>query len=1168
MRTARLFLLLVVTVGTVLALTTDAFAAPTFEQASTFPIESSAFVRATAVNETGAGGVEPGTVYAVGREGNGSGSKLWVLEKTGELINAVDLPVGLPVGIAVDRATGDLAIEYGGNVVAEIRSPNGLQSVTTFGEPATAADGEIGESPAKVHSIIQNGIAIGEGCAVYLSDLGPAGEIGGQHSRILRFSPQTPGICSNYSYAGQSADITAFRKEEGGGVLATDAHGNIYSAGPSSIYRFSLNSPGAPSCTYKVPGNALLAMTVNPLSEEVFYASQSDSAGHQLSCVGSAFQVSPSTTKFAITPPPSGTLFVGGFSFNGTASFAAGRPAGVLYGGNEHGLGYIFSAPIEHQAPAIEATFVSNVTSTSAVLNTRINPKGSSVRYVFQYVSEAAYEANPEGERFTGGKEVPTGGAALGEAAQVALQGSAVATGLTPGTTYRYRVVAVAGTEVSVGAVEAFRTFPILPPGLADGRRYELVSPSLKNGGEVLPANPGISSCGCGKPGFNFGRFPTVSAPDGEAVAYEGQPFSVTQGGIQENEYLSRRSPTGWETTTLTSPLQESGEERGLRALSENLAQGVIYQGTQSLSPAGPPFVPNLYTFPTGSPESTAPLLKVGQAFNREAAELKLTYVGASKDFSRVFFEANDALTGETPFAPAAEDGGRERMNLYEWSPAGLALVNVEPGNVSSAPGGSVGAPKQGQGERKVAFVTHAISADGSRVFWTSEAGKTFVRIDGKRTLEIPGVGDCRDGSAAIERGHCFVNASADGSKVLMSDGEIYSINSGETAYEPAIDLTTNEEGVHEGTFQGLVGANEELSQVYFVASASLTGGAEAGTCEKAGSGQAKEEEEVGLVPPGFGCNLYSWGDGGTSLIGTVLASDDEAGSGWSGPIPYHTAETSPNGEWLAFLSMARLTGQDEVGPCSFSRSVNGREFFQHACSEVFLYNAPTGRLVCASCSPAGAPPLGNAHLPTTEGANASTPQLRYLTDSGRLFFDSQDSLVPGDTNGGGPPGLAVEDVYEYEQAGYGTCSSPFAEGGCLSLISAGSGTGDSNFLASDSSGRNVFFTTRDRLTPSDTDELIDLYDAREGGGLPVTEPQPGCLGEGCQTWSAPPAEAAPSSTRASELPAASAKCKKGLTFQKGRCVKKPVHNPKKKAKRHLHNKAHKKNVHRKGKSK
>ena len=119
------------------------------------------------------------------------------------------------------------------------------------------------------------------------------------------------------------------------------------------------------------------------------------------------------------------------------------------------------------------------------------------------------------------------------------------------------------------------------------------------------------------------------------------------------------------------------------------------------------------------------------------------------------------------------------------------------------------------------------------------------------------------------------------------------------------------------------------------------------------------------------------------------------------------------------------------------------------------------------------------------QGAGGTLPQPRYLGNSGRLFFDSQDSLSAFDTNEG------VEDVYQFEPEGVGGCGR---EGGCVGLISAGSEAVDSNFLAADESGKNVFFTTRDRLVGADTDELIDLYDAREGGGFPppVSEPPPG----------------------------------------------------------------------------
>ena len=77
--------------------------------------------------------------------------------------------------------------------------------------------------------------------------------------------------------------------------------------------------------------------------------------------------------------------------------------------------------------------------------------------------------------------------------------------------------------------------------------------------------------------------------------------------------------------------------------------------------------------------------------------------------------------------------------------------------------------------------------------------------------------------------------------------------------------------------------------------------------------------------------------------------------------------------------------------------------------------------------------------------AGSGTYQSRCSSDSGRLFFDSPDALVPQDTNG-------LEDVYEFEPVGVGSCtrtSSSFAvtEDGCVGLVPFGVVSGESEFL-------------------------------------------------------------------------------------------------------------------------
>ena len=182
---------------------------------------------------------------------------------------------------------------------------------------------------------------------------------------------------------------------------------------------------------------------------------------------------------------------------------------------------------------------------------------------------------------------------------------------------------------------------------------------------------------------------------------------------------------------------------------------------------------------------------------------------------------------------------------------------------------------------------------------------------------------------------------------------------------------------------------------------------------------------------------------------------------------------------------------------------------------EVYLYDAETNRLLCASCDPTGARPIGQydpegfpgiaidpakawedrwlaAVIPgwTESGGYLSTGhQPRYLDESGRLLFTSSDALVPRDVNG-------RDDVYEYDPVGVGSCRPPsygqgagvvFNEklGGCVGLVSAGTGNTDSLFF--DASGKepdgeeggNVFFTTQDGLVSQDKDGTADMYDAR-----------------------------------------------------------------------------------------
>ena len=285
--------------------------------------------------------------------------------------------------------------------------------------------------------------------------------------------------------------------------------------------------------------------------------------------------------------------------------------------------------------------------------------------------------------------------------------------------------------------------------------------------------------------------------------------------------------------------------------------------------------------------------------------------------------------------------------------------------------------------------------------------------------------------------------------------------------------------------------------------------------------------------------NLYVWhgtaaGSGTVTYIDTLRAPTREEEKHIeamrAGAFEYHSdvadwtsrptesqAYVTPDGRHLAFMSVEPLTGYD-----------NEDQAIAVADHEVFEYSAESGRLACASCDAGDVRPLGSAFIGAKLGERVSTPfhQPRSLSDDGsRLFFSSPDPLVPGIS------GASVR-VFEYED-------------GAVQLISGTESGGTAVFLDASTSGNDVFFATREQLVPADVDELVDVYDARVGGGLAQALALMPCQGGACREPLIPPpsfstaasasftgvgnlAPAAPAkSTRAQLLSRALALCKK-----------------------------------------
>lgn len=738
--------------------------------------------------------------------------------------------------------------------------------------------------------------------------------------------------------------------------------------------------------------------------------------------------------------------------------------------------------------PGMHEEAVSNVAATSATFTARINPHNAPTTSYFQYGTSSAYETS-----------VPVApGLPLGSGEGDVEASPQHVQGLSADTVYHYRVVAV--SEPSPGRFEEFdgpdQTFTTQRASgalsLPDGRSWELVTPPEKKGAlfSWIGGSGIIQASSGGDAIADIASQPTEAEPQG----YSPKGVSV----------LSTRGAAGWSSQDISPPRDRSPEVTGggleYKFFSEDLSLGIVdpssggAAGTLLSSQASEP-TPYLRTdYLNGdvnahcqgscfTPLVTAGNTPPGTVFGTNEFEGRgPTFVGGTPDLSHVVLASRVQLTS-TP----AEGG------LYEWAAGGLRLVSVLP----AAEGGvAAGAVELGGDTGSETYARQVVSDDGSRVIWNGKGSETgenhpkhlYLRdmVKGETLrLDLPQGGTQTNTNMPLYR-----VASSDGSRVFFLDEEHLTSESsrgGRDLYEYDLnaplgsrltDLSVDRHANEVANVSTVMGASQDGSYVYFGAEGALAPGAVHGRC----GGTALEGGETER------CNLYVRHAGVTRLVAALSAEDFPSFGYKSLPV-----RVSPNGRWLAFTSNRSLTGYDTRD------AVSGRPD-----EEVYLYDANGNRLVCASCNPTGARPVGveygaiNAKLvggfavwdrPTWIAANLppwttdSRYQSRYLSDSGRLFFDSNDALVSQDVNG-------TEDVYEYEPMGvpmgsqYECTSSSVAfsvrSGGCVGLISFGASSEESAFLDASATGGDVFFLTASKLVSQDFDTALDVYDAHE----------------------------------------------------------------------------------------
>jgi DNA-binding beta-propeller fold protein YncE len=838
--------------------------------------------------------------------------------------------------------------------------------------------------------------------------------------------------------------------------------------------------------------------------------------------------------------------------------------------------------------PTLSDTYTVTVGTASATVGAQINPHfWPDTRYYVEYGTGKCSEGG-----CTQQQPLAPGAILTQAVLDRDLTTSGVTlSGLAPNTTYHYRFLASSsGGGPTVGPEATLHTYPPAPQPktdcpnqafrsgasalLPDCRAYELVSPLDKNNGDVTPVGGGVFQ---------------LASPDGDRATYSSSSaFAGPESRPLISQYLSQRDPgQGWLTDSISPPRSsvalfnptriEAAVANQFKAFSPDLCRAWLLQDSDlALVPGAPPGVANLYRRDDGFCGQAGYGLITTVAppgFSSAAEPANSTYVptieGLSADGGSVLFSADAVLTADACTTTPGTEADKGIFQLYLHDDAGLHLVSVLPSGQAACRHSAAGTGWPVPGFSTRASVLNALSADATRVFFStakagpeepfpassaaSKEGPLYVRLNPAKAQSKIEAGSCSQPTRACT----YQISSAPTTRFWGADPvgttAIYTAAGALREYDVAAKASTTiaAEGV-----VGVMGISEDASRAYFVSTAALSG---------------DQQNSEGQVAAAGKPNLYLHErGGGLTFIATLTSADalvpaeDSAPPSPIAKVPdRRSSRISPDGLHAAFISMAPLTGSDNTDLASGTPD-----------GELYLYDAEPGSagvVRCISCNPGAARPRGRLIVGGNPGIEDDVRQAatlpgwpsqfgpsRLLSANGnRLFFESFDALLPRDTNG-------RRDVYQWQRAAdQDRCEEIGAElyvaaaGGCLSLISSGQSAEDSYFLGASDSGDDVFLTTAASLLPQDP-ASIDVYDARVGGGFPPPQvPAAGCEGEACQSPPAPPDDPTPASStfhgagNVKEAPTKS--CPKHKVKKKGKCVKKHA-----KHKRHHHRGNHK----------
>jgi hypothetical protein len=362
------------------------------------------------------------------------------------------------------------------------------------------------------------------------------------------------------------------------------------------------------------------------------------------------------------------------------------------------------------------------------------------------------------------------------------------------------------------------------------------------------------------------------------------------------------------------------------------------------------------------------------------------------------------------------------------------------------------------------------------------------LRVNDSTTLALPGD---------------FEGASADGSTVFLIDANGV-LSTAKIDREPGHEAVGETVAITPGASASVIHTSDDGSHVYFTSPGVFAG-----------------PNAQGQAPEAGASNLYVY-DTLTREVKFIAVTEVSKSS--SGD---YEAQITPDGRYLVFATRSQLTGDDT-----------------DTAVDVYRYDAGTGALARVSMGEAGADSNGNnsafdanVSAPPPPYASGALAQWRLGTraisdDGSTIVFSTSEPLSPRVVSSG------TTDVYAWHE-------------GRVGMISTGRSLTSDRYPVVSATGRDIFFLSKQSISPQDSDGLFDVYDARIGGGFPPPPPPPpscegneSCHGEGVNE-PPQPILGSGSLSHGPEEPE-KPKCKKGSTLKHGRCVKR---NPRRRCK-------------------